>query len=286
MDLLNFFYLRGEGNFGDCINHVFFETLLQKKLNAITEKKQREVHHYITTGSILNLVSCNSIVYGSGFISETSDLGNGVLNTGSNKVVQRPLQIISVRGPDTRAKLIKMGVDCPQHYGDPLVLFPLICQPTIKIKHKYGVIPHYIDKQSLLLTTLLYHLGEDVKMIDILTPHLNYKRLIEEILSCEYIISSSLHGIIMGLIYKRKTIFVEFGNDVIGGTFKFYDFFHSLHIDYKVNNIYSKDLLKNVIPIDYNNLYHLVSDMIRIAPFIEPEWKPILINRYKTYLEL
>jgi hypothetical protein len=90
----------------------------------------------------------------------------------------------------------------------------------------------------------------------------------------------------MGLIYKRKTIFVEFGDKVIGGTFKFYDFFHSLHIEYKVNNIYSKDLLKNVIPIDYNNLYNLVTDMITIAPFIETESKPILINRYKTYLGL
>ena len=37
----------------------------------------------------------------------------------------------------------------------------------------------------------------------------NFKKLIDEINECKYIISSSLHGVIMGLIYK-KTIFLEF----------------------------------------------------------------------------
>ena len=62
------------------------------------------------------------------------------------------------------------------------------------------------------------------------------------------------------------------------------DFFESLDIHYTVKNIYTKELLDNVIQVDYDKLYKLVKNMINIAPFIEPSDKPKLIKRYKSII--
>ena len=79
------------------------------------------------------------------------------------------------------------------------------------------------------------------KIININTGE-DYKTFIEDIKSCEYIISSSLHGIIMGIIYFKKVLYMKFSDKVIGGMFKFNDFFSSLEIKYMT----SKDeILKN-----------------------------------------
>jgi hypothetical protein len=64
--------------------------------------------------------------------------------------------------------------------------------------------------------------GYKVNIIDIEVGR-DYKRLIDNINKCQYIISSSLHGIIMGLIYKKKTIYINFSSSVVGGDFKFDD---------------------------------------------------------------
>ena len=272
-------------NFGDGINQIFFEKLLHKKINILDRNDHNLFIHYFTSGSILNLVNENSIVYGSGFISNTSNLGDGRISNGHSKVLKKPLHIISVRGPKTRDKLISMGIDCPANYGDPLILFPLIYYKNITPTIKYGIIPHYLDKKSKNLNTLITNLGKnDTIIIDIMLHDLNYKKFINEILSCEYIITSSLHAVIMGIIYKKKTIFVQFGKKLIGDTFKFFDFFESLDIHYTVKNIYTKDLLDNVIQVDYDKLYKLVKNMINIAPFIESSDKPKLIKRYKCLI--
>jgi hypothetical protein len=73
----------------------------------------------------------------------------------------------------------------------------------------------------------------------------------------------------MGIIYKKKTIWIEFSNNVVGNKFKFYDFFSSLDITYNINNIYNLDILNNYINVDYDKLNILIKNMINIAPFIK-----------------
>lgn len=81
-------------------------------------------------------------------------------------------------------------------------------------------------------------------MIDILVGT-NYKKIIDKILSCEVIISSSLRGVILGVIYKKKTVFTEFSDKVVENGFKFFDFFESLDINYNVLK-YDSDNLQTI----------------------------------------
>lgn len=274
-------HMRSTLNFGDCINRIFFDLLTGETLDY---HHDHNAIHYHCTGSILRLVNENSIVYGTGFLSKNDDLGAPKNSKFTNKAYKIPKLIISVRGPLTRQKLLQMGVRCPENYGDPLILFPLVYNNTeiSEIKGKIGIIPHYHDINNLNVHTLINNLKKtnQVELINICTG-LDYKRFIDKILSCEYIISSSLHGLMMGIVYKKKTILVEFSNNVFGNLFKFNDFFASIDVNYKVKNVYDETLLDNCIPYDLSKIKQLAEKMIQIAPFITN--KQSLIEKCQYY---
>jgi len=270
-------HIRSTLNFGDSINRIFFDLLTGESLEY---HNNHDTTHYHCTGSILRLVNENSLVYGTGFISQNDDLGAPNGSKFTNEVYKVPKLIISVRGPLTRQKLINMGVMCPENYGDPLILFPLVYHndQISEIKGKIGIIPHYHDMNHINVHTLMNNLKKtnQVELINICTG-LEYKRFIDKILSCEYIISSSLHGLIMGIVYKKKTILVEFSNNVFGNLFKFNDFFGSIDITYKVKNVYDETLMNNFISYDLTKIKKLAENMIKIAPFLKD--KNLLLDK-------
>jgi len=277
---LNIRYLCSK-NFGDGVNNRFWKLITKKNISNDFTKI-----HYITTGSIMCLINENSIVFGTGFISNTGDVGGNNFNSFEGKVYCNPKDVIMVRGPLTRDLLIKKNIYCPENYGDPLILMPCIYDKFIEINEDIiGIIPHYIDKKSTKLDHLLDNLKQSnckFKIIDI-EVYFNFEKLIDEINSCKYIISSSLHGVIMGIIYKKKTIFLEFSKNVIGNKFKFYDFFKSLSIDYNYIELYDKNILDNYINIDYSILQNLGLKILEICPFIDKERKKELVTIYNNF---
>ena len=232
-------------------------------------------------------------MYGTGFISKSYNLGGCNIFSNGNKLIYKPHSIISVRGPKTRNKLIQFGIECPKIYGDPLILFPCFYIPDYsKIKKKkkkgvVGIIPHYKDQKSINVGNLknaLTNKGYGVKIINIMTGN-NYKQFIDKINECDYIIASSLHAMIMGLVYKKKTIFIQFSNMVHGDKFKFEDFLESVDIKYVNKNVYNEDVLKNVINIDYNKLSYMGRKLLSVCPFIEQKKKNKLIKIYRKFYE-
>ena len=279
--MINFRYLGGE-NFGDAVNDIFWEKILDTKI--VINKLDKP--HYVTTGSIMTLVNNNSIVLGTGFISAKSNLGGNNFRNNDNKIINHPKQIISVRGPKTRRKLLDFGIACPEAYGDPLIIFPVIYNKSKIINEDIvGIIPHYVDKSSnnmKILQSSLVNNGYKVNTIDI-EVNRDYKSFIDNINNCKYVISSSLHGIIMGLIYKKKTIYINFSDNVVGGDFKFDDFFESLDISYTRINDYSYNIIKNTIDIDYEKLINVGCNFINICPFISDKRKDELIKIYQEF---
>lgn len=269
-------------NFGDAVNKRFWRELTDKKVIFQPNKS-----HYITTGSIMNRVKTNTIIFGTGFISKKGDLGGNNFNSKKNKLHCKPKKVIAVRGPETRKKLLKFGIECPENYGDPLILIPCIYnKKTIINDNIIGIIPHYVDRKNpnfKLLVKNLRNSGFEVKFIDIQVKN-RYEKLIDKINSCKYIISSSLHGVMMGIVYQKQTIFVEFSSSVIGKTFKFNDFFGSLAINYENLNAYDESVLDNVIPVDYDYLVNVGLKLISLIPFIKDQQKKkILQEKYQGF---
>ena len=146
----------------------------------------------------------NSIIFGTGFISHNQNLGGDSFKSKSNKRHCTPKQIISVRGPKSRTKLLNMGLECPKNYGDPLILFPSIyCPKNLTIKNKIGIIPHYIDFDSENVNTLIKNLKKknfNIKKINIIVGE-DYKKFI-----------SLLSNRSMGMNVYYKTFFDRFNS--------------------------------------------------------------------------
>ncbi|MEA3315129.1 MAG: polysaccharide pyruvyl transferase family protein [Campylobacterota bacterium] len=189
--------------------------------------------HYLVIGSILQRATNYSIVWGAGFIAKDSIC------------CQNPKKIYAVRGPLTRKILLEQDIYCPEIYGDPALLMPLIYNPKdIHKKYNLGIIPHYIDKNNEWLKS--FNLSSKVKIIDI--QNNDSKAFIDSVLECKKIASSSLHGIIIADSYYIPSLWIEFSDKVYGDGFKFYDYFLSVKKDIK--SPYKVNLNSSIIDIE------------------------------------
>ena len=164
-------------------------------------------------GSIITwMTTPRSIIWGSGIVYPNKEIS------------AIPKKVLAVRGPLTREYLIKRGIACPEVYGDPALLFPRFYQPPKEKKYKLGIIPHFRDKENPLIGK--YAKEKSVLIIDVQSVH-PWHKFIDDICSCEYIASSSLHGIIISDAYQVPNVWIE----LEGGerkTFAFKDYLYSV----------------------------------------------------------
>lgn len=238
-------WMRGH-NFGDALNPHLFEYISGQSPTHVKEQYTGEC--FLMIGSILRWLKGDNVCWGAGFACDTDDRNlNG--------------EVLAVRGPLSRNVLLNNGVDCPEVYGDPAILLPNYYNPRVGKKYKLGVIPHIIDYDNV--TT-----SGDILKIDLTK---DYTIVIQQMLSCENIISSSLHGLIVSDAYQIPTAWVEFSDKVIGDGFKFYDYYESIgvdsppRIDLKHNkHVNDLNLLKNVN--NYDNIV-LTDNLMKSCPF-------------------
>jgi pyruvyltransferase len=119
-------------------------------------------------------------------------------------------------------------------------------------------------------------------MIDINTGD-NYQPLIDSIKECECVITSTLHGMILALVYYRRVIFTEFSDKVVGNHFKFDDFFESLKINYTIPKYDDKNILTKFIHMDRAQLRKVGLDIIATIPFIEADRRDYLRTRWNKF---
>lgn len=187
-DNIKAYWFRKKNNFGDWLNPFLINLISRRKVfysDKVDDKK------YIIIGSILHHADKNTIVWGAGFISKKK-----VLHT-------KPLEIRSVRGPLTRNILIDNNISCPKIYGDPALLLSYYYKPEVNKNYEVGIIPHYKDKNKKWVKK---QKSKNIKIIDIQG---DVKRVIKDILSCNIILSSSLHGIIASDSYGIKSYWIE-----------------------------------------------------------------------------
>ena len=167
---------------------------------------------YVTAGSILAHVDNKSIVWGSGIIEYDTKVARATF--------------LAVRGPKTRKNLILQNHNVPEVYGDPALLLPKYYSSKIPRKYKIGIIPHFVDYP---LVSDWYINSSEIKIINLLNN--SVETVIDEIRSCEHIISSSLHGIIVSHAYGISAVWVKFSDKLFGDDIKFEDYFESEVID-------------------------------------------------------
>jgi hypothetical protein len=168
------------------------------------------VQKYIVMGSIIQYAQENCTVWGAGIMSR-------------DDTISPKAKLLMVRGPLTRRRALECGADCPDVYGDPALLLPMLYQPlTAGIKTQIGVIPHYFDKPKVAAR---WKPSARLLLIDI---QQRVETVVNQITSCEYIVSSSLHGLIVANAYGLPSLWVEFDSKLIGDGSKFRDYFLSI----------------------------------------------------------
>lgn len=164
----------------------------------------------LCVGSIAKFAGPKTVVLGSGTMRESDTLS-----------YLADWQF--VRGPQTRRKVIECGGDCPEIYGDPALLMPIIHYPTVSKGSEVGIVPHYVDYEYVV-----NKYGKDHKVINVLND--NPFEVIDQIVSCSKIVSSSLHGIILAHAYGIPAAWVQFSDKLSGDGIKFVDYFESMSL--------------------------------------------------------
>lgn len=153
--------------------------------------------HLYAIGSIL-LGYQDATIWGSGFGYNVSDNIFRKFDAFIHRNYHQ-LDIRAVRGPETRRILLQMGLECPEVYGDPAVLMPLIYKKECPIKkERYVVVPHY--------SKLQHYKGEEHVVGTFVT---DYRKFIDRIVNAELVISASLHGIILAEAYGIPAIMLN-----------------------------------------------------------------------------
>lgn len=237
-----------KNNLGDALSETVFSWMLEEKQIEKNKKVSKTVHLF-GIGSVVGMGNFDATIWGSGI--HTFRTIKDIVNQSK----YRKYDIRAVRGPITAEILTSCGYKCPKIYGDPAVLMKNIYKPSnIEKKYKYSAILH-IEHQDI-------DRFENMHYINMNTT--DYKKVIDEIVASEVIISSSLHGIILSETYGVPAIFLKHGmsNELL----KFYDWYFSTGR----NNVKMANTMQeavNMVPMELPNLEEMQEKLIQKFPY-------------------
>lgn len=202
-------------NFGDELNYYLLKELTGRPIVGYYDIPHVLKHRdYLVIGSLVEeFTTPHSIIWGSGAIS------------GDKPLRHRPAKVCAVRGKLTRNYLIGQGVDCPEVYGDPALLLPLLYKPSVYKKYKLGIVPHIADIEDPIVKKLAE--DDSIKVIQ-LNKYDHWHDVIDEINQCEMVASSSLHGLIIADAYNIPNVWIRLSDKIEGGNFKYLDYFSAV----------------------------------------------------------
>lgn len=126
----------------------------------------------------------------------------------------------AVRGPKTRALLREAGFDCPAVFGDIATLLPLYVENDLDKRFRVGVVPHWTQ-----LPEFKAHLPSSTATLIDVTNRVDL--VIKQILQCDYVIATSLHGLVVAEAYGIPARLLVYRRPVRGNLHKYEDYFLS-----------------------------------------------------------
>ncbi|EPH13400.1 hypothetical protein HMPREF9713_00729 [Myroides odoratimimus CCUG 12700] len=284
----------GSSNYGDELNYFIVRELSGKKINHIPYPYKWYKVPFVYLNNLLrkkgyasfkgmfNSLFARNVLFAIGSILQIYDR-NGITVWGSG-IIKKDTKIYkadfkAVRGLETIKRLEELNYKAPNVFGDPALLMPLLIEPIAK-KYRVGIVPNYKHNEELFGKLVL---PSDCCLIDLRG---NIQSVTELITSCDYILSTSLHGLIVAHAYEIPALWVDLNlkTKLAGDDTKFKDYFSSVGIDnyqpisinffdesyieelmnnYKLNTLINSNLkemqrsLLNAFPFELKKKYHV-----------------------------
>ena len=292
-------------NWGDDLNYCFLKVLTKRPVvfyHNFKLAKRLHLKNYMCIGTILDATDYSN--------NQTIVWGSGV--SGGERSFVHPDDILAVRGKKTKEFCDRYNVKCPAVFGDPALLLPLVYQPkgwkfqdsgslrskaaepSVKFqvlcrakrqsrasrsksqegtpKYRIGIIPHVVDLHHPVIEEIRKEHADEILIID-LAHYDKWTDVIDQICSCERILSSSLHGIITSDAYQVPNCWIELTGKISGGHFKYYDYASSvdrqfdkpIRIDKAIDIMNLADSMFSCA--DREKIKELQQGLLAVAPF-------------------
>ena len=193
------YWYRGRSNFGDALTEF-----LLANLGVTPQECEPAEAELVIVGSILQHLP-------DGWAGTVCGAG---LMHGDSRIDLSNADVLALRGTLTAARVTCSPGRRPIVFGDPgLLVSRFVTQPTAK--YDLGIVPHWSD-------TRLRERYPHGRLIDVNQPP---AQVVSEIASCERVISSSLHGVVVADAFgvpRQAELFPQACID--GGDFKFRDY--------------------------------------------------------------
>ena len=240
------YWWNGKINFGDVLNQYILEKVMGYDLCWV-DVRYYKAPHLIMIGSNAHRANEYSYILGAGYIN----------NNPINPIYKEALMVRGVKSLD----LISTQKDKEKIVlADPGLFVSEFYKPDVVKKYKLGIILHYVD--YAFFKTSIDIDAEDILIINLVNN--DVEATLRQILSCENIISTSLHGLIISDSYKIPNLWLAIDNKPDYWNFKFLDYYSSIDIaevepiffDGKVNiSEYIKSCTIKDIPFDVKAYY-------------------------------
>lgn len=169
-------------NFGDYLSLKLVERIVGEEVRVYKKRLFSYEKKLLAVGSVLIFSNQNDVIWGTGT--------NGKRMNKSEYNFTN-LDVRAIRGPLSRQFLIDtFGIEVPEIYGDPALLVPYFFPEFKKQENpafEYLVIPHYTEEKMFPKNNAY----------EVVYPTEDLFTVFEKITQSGFVISSSLHGVIV-----------------------------------------------------------------------------------------
>lgn len=241
-------------NFGDALNPILLSLLTGEKITHCNFNT--DVEKLLAIGTILqDFRNGTANVWGTGLDARVPTTSGEKFHF-DPRFTNVTYQVHAVRGLLTAHSLRAFGVDVPEVYGDPAILLRKMLGSYVKSERqgKFGLVCHLSEltdynNTSTVRDNLNFYksVGNEASVISPLTLPTASAVLekVKEIASYDYILSRSLHGLIIADIFNIPCAYLTSGN-FKSGIYSIFD--ATVDIDHRFRDYYS-GLGKSTAPV-------------------------------------
>lgn len=144
--------------------------------------------------------------------------GTGFIESGSPH--KSRFHYHAVRGRHSAQRIQSQAIET---FGDPGLLADVLWPELKKTakRHRVGLVPHYEDRTDAKVQMLANTLGS-CTVIDVFA---DVTDVLRQITSCECVLSSSLHGLIVADAFGVPNTWIKLSEKIRGDDFKFRDYY-------------------------------------------------------------